>query len=239
MIKALVTGATGGIGEAIVRQLAEDGFHVLVHSNSKPEKAAAIVEELTGRGLSAEAVVFDVTNGPKVSEILENILHDGPIQVVVNNAGTTADMLMAGMEFESWQHVIDVSLNGFFNVTRPLLLPMMRTRWGRVINISSISGIVGNAGQANYSAAKAGLNGATKALAREVAPRSVTVNAVAPGIIDTDMANSHFSEEDISKLVPMKRAGTPQEVASLVSFLASDKADYISGQVIGINGALI
>ena len=146
---------------------------------------------------------------------------------------------MAGMELDAWQNVLDVTLTGFFNVTKPLLFPMMRTRWGRVINISSISGLIGNAGQTNYSAAKAGLNGATKALAREVASRSVTVNAVTPGIIETSMSKKYFTEEKIKELVPMKRAGTTQEVADLVSFLASDKANYISGQIISVSGALI
>lgn len=239
MIRALVTGATGAIGEAIARQLASDGCHVIVHSNSKPDKAEVIAQDLVKAGCTAESIVFDVTDTSAVEAAMEKLLQEGAIQVVVNNAGVTDDMLMAGMETSSWTHVIDVSLNGFFNVTKPLLLPMMRTRWGRVINISSISGLLGNAGQVNYSAAKAGLNGATKALAKEVASRSVTVNAIAPGIIDTDMANSHFSEEEIKKLVPMKRAGTAQEVADLVSFLASDRANYISGQVIAINGALI
>lgn len=239
MIRALVTGATGAIGEAIALQLARDGHHVIVHSNSQPDKANKIVADLIASDLSAESVVFDVTDFDAVNIAIEALLEDGAIQIVVNNAGITDDMLMAGMESSSWMNVINVSLNGFYNVTKPLLLPMMRTRWGRIINISSISGLIGNAGQVNYSAAKAGLNGATKALAKEVASRSVTVNAVAPGIIDTDMANSHFSEEEVKKLVPMRRAGTSQEVAELVSFLASDRSNYISGQVIAINGALI
>lgn len=239
MIRALVTGATGGIGETIARQLASDGYHVILHSNSKPEKANKIVAELASKGFSAEAVSFDVSAHNQTIVAIEKLLENGPIQIVVNNAGIHADMLMAGMEYETWHKVLSVSLDGFFNVTKPLLLPMMRTRWGRVINISSISGIIGNAGQSNYSAAKAGLNGATKALAREVASRGVTVNAIAPGIIDTDMSKEYFSDEDINKLVPAKRAGTPQDVANLVSFLASDRSDYISGQVIAVSGAMV
>jgi 3-oxoacyl-[acyl-carrier protein] reductase len=161
-----------------------------------------------------------------------------PIQVLVNNAGIHADAPMAGMQHTQWHKVIDVNLNGFFNVTQPLLLPMMSTRWGRIINISSISAILGNRGQANYAAAKAGLHGATKSLAQELASRGVTVNTVAPGIIASDLTENVFDEATIKKLVPMKRAGTPEEVAALVSFLASEEAGYISGQIIGINGAM-
>lgn len=239
MIRALVTGATGGIGGAIARQLASDGYHVILHSNSRPDKANKVIAELCRKGFSAEATSFDVSVHDQTISAIEKLLEKGPIQIVVNNAGIHDDMLMAGMEYETWSKVLNVSLDGFFNVTRPLLLPMMRTRWGRVINISSISGIIGNAGQTNYSAAKAGLNGATRALAREVASRGVTVNAIAPGIIDTDMSKEYFSDEDIKNMVPARRAGTSQDVANLVSFLASDRSDYISGQVIAVSGAMI
>jgi 3-oxoacyl-[acyl-carrier protein] reductase len=158
--------------------------------------------------------------------------------VLVNNAGIHRDAVMAGMSGEDWRRVIDVSLNGFFNVTQPLLLPMLRTRWGRIVNVSSVSAILGNRGQTNYAAAKAGLIGATRALALECASRGVTVNAIAPGIIESEMTAEAFPPERIKALVPMQRAGTPEEVADLVAFLASDRAGYISGQVIGINGAL-
>jgi len=166
-------------------------------------------------------------------------LAGGPIQVVVNNAGIHDDAVMPAMKPGQWSRVIDVSLNGFFNVTQPLLLPMMATRWGRVISISSVAALTGNRGQSNYAAAKAGLHGATKSLAIELASRGVTVNVVAPGIIATDMTEGVFPKEKIEQLVPMKRAGTPEEVAGLVAFLASDAAGYISGQIISVNGAMI
>jgi 3-oxoacyl-[acyl-carrier protein] reductase len=160
------------------------------------------------------------------------------VQVLVNNAGLHDDAPMAGMSETQWRRVLGVSLDGFFHVTQPLLLPMMRTRWGRIVSLSSVAGLMGNRGQANYAAAKAGLHGASKSLAIEMASRGVTVNVVAPGIIDTAMAREHFSTEQIEQWVPMKRAGTTQEVADLVAFLASDQAAYISGQVISINGAM-
>jgi len=184
-------------------------------------------------------VAFDVTDRERTWAALELLLAEGPTQVVVNNAGIHDDAVMPAMKPEQWSRVIDVSLNGFFNVTRPLLLPMMATRWGRVINISSVAALTGNRGQANYAAAKAGLHGATKSLAIELASRGVTVNAVAPGIIATRMSEDAFPREAIERLVPMKRAGTPEEVAALVGFLASDAAAYISGQVISVNGAMI
>lgn len=238
MKRALVTGGSGAIGAAICRALAADGLHVVIHANSRLDAAEALAAEIRAAGGSAEAVCFDVADAAMSSEKLENLLQHGPVQVLVNNAGIHHDGILAGMSQAQWHSVIDVSLNGFFNVTQPLLLSMLRTRWGRIINMSSIAGVMGNRGQANYAAAKAGLIGATKSLAQEVASRGVTVNAVAPGIIHSPMIQDAFPEETINSLVPMKRAGEPEEVAALVSFLASDKAAYISAQVISINGAM-
>ncbi|MDO8891811.1 MAG: 3-oxoacyl-ACP reductase FabG [Sulfurimicrobium sp.] len=238
MKRALITGGSGAIGAAICRALAADGLHVVVHANSRLDAAQVLAEEIRAAGGSAEAVCFDVASAADTSTALDKLLQDGAIQVLVNNAGIHRDGILAGMSQEQWHSVIDVSLNGFFNVTQPLLLPMLRTRWGRIINMSSIAGVMGNRGQANYAAAKAGLIGATKSLAQEVASRGVTVNAVAPGIIESPMIQDAFPAETINSLVPMKRAGEPEEVAALVSFLASDKAAYISGQVISINGAM-
>jgi 3-oxoacyl-[acyl-carrier protein] reductase len=239
MKRALVTGGSGGIGAAISKRLAADGHHVVVHANRSREKAAAVVAEILAAGGSAEAVAFDVTDRAATAAALEVLLEAGAIQILVNNAGIHADAVFPGMSGEQWDSVVDVSLKGFFNVTQPLTLPMIRTRWGRIISISSVAGITGNRGQVNYSAAKGALHAASKALALELASRGVTVNAVAPGIIATGMIEGAFNAEAINTLVPMKRAGTPEEVADLVSFLASDKAAYISGQVISINGAMI
>lgn len=238
MKRALVTGGSGGIGAAICRRLAADGMHVIVHANNRLEQAQQLAAELAGSG-SAEATQFDVADRDATQAALEGLLEGGTIQVVVNNAGIHDDAVMPAMKPEQWSRVIDVSLNGFFNVTQPLLMPMIRTRWGRVINISSVAGLTGNRGQTNYAAAKAGLHGATKSLALEVASRGVTVNVVAPGVIATSMSKGVFTTEVIERLVPMKRAGTPEEVAALVGFLASDAAAYISGQVISVNGGMI
>jgi 3-oxoacyl-[acyl-carrier protein] reductase len=169
---------------------------------------------------------------------LQLLLDAGPIQLLIHNAGIHADAPMAGMSAAQWHRVVDVSLNGFFNITQPLLLPMMATRWGRIICLSSVAGIMGNRGQTNYAAAKSGLHGATKSLAIELASRGITVNAVAPGIIQSKMTAELFDQESINRLVPMKRMGTVEEVAELVAFLASEHAGYISGQVISINGAM-
>jgi 3-oxoacyl-[acyl-carrier protein] reductase len=239
MKRALVTGGSGGIGGAICRKLAADGLHVIVHANSRLEQAQRLAAEIAAAGGTAQAVQFDVTDRARTESAAEELLGAGPIQVVVNNAGIHDDAVMPMMKPEQWARVIDVSLNGFFNVTQPLLMPMARTRWGRIINISSVAGLTGNRGQTNYAAAKAGLHGATKSLALEFASRGVTVNAVAPGIIATDMSNGVFTTEMLERLVPMKRAGTPEEVAAVVSFLASDAASYISGQVISVNGGMI
>jgi 3-oxoacyl-[acyl-carrier protein] reductase len=239
MKRALVTGGSGGIGAAICRRLAADGYHVIVHANRGLAKAEAVVAAIIAAGGSGEAVAFDVTERAATAVTLDRLLETGPIQVLVNNAGIHADAVFPGMSAEQWHSVLDVSLNGFFNVTQPLTMPMIRTRWGRIINISSVAGLTGNRGQVNYSAAKGALHAATKSLALELASRGITVNAVAPGIIATDMSDGTFDAETIKRLVPMQRAGQPEEVADLVGFLASDRAAYISGQIISINGALI
>lgn len=237
-IKALVTGGSGDLGSAIAAQLAADGYEVWIHANSQLHKAELLAESINHNGGAAYAICFDLTDIAAVEQAIEKILETGPIQVLVNNAGIHDDAVMAGMTHEQWQKVIAVTLDGFFNVTQPLLLPMIRTRWGRVINIASIAGIMGNRGQANYAAAKAGLIGASKSLALELASRKITVNVVAPGVIEGEMANSSFPPERLKQLVPMQRAGKPQEVADLVSFLASNKSSYMTGQVLSINGGM-
>ena len=237
--RALITGGSGGLGQAICRQLAQDGFEVIVHANRGLEKARAVADEIVAAGGLAQAVAFDVTNRVATAEALETLLETGSIQVLVNNAGIHDDAVFPGMSGDQWDRVVDVSLNGFFNVTQPLTMPMLRTRWGRIINISSVAAVAGNRGQVNYAAAKGALHAASKSLALELATRNVTVNVVAPGIIDSGMAEGQFDADMIKKMVPMQRAGRASEVADLVSFLASDRASYISGQVISINGAMI
>ncbi len=238
MKQALVTGGSGAIGAAIALELARQGLHVLVHASSKVSEAERIVEQIRSGSGSAAAIAFDVTDRAATAEALTRIADQAPIQVVVNNAGVHDDVPLAGMQGGQWDRVIGVSLTGFFNVTQPLLLPMIRTRWGRIVNISSVAGVIGNRGQVNYAAAKAGLHGATKSLALELATRGITVNAVAPGVIVSPATEKAFPKEAVEALVPMKRAGKPEEVAALVAFLASDQAAYISGQVISINGGM-
>lgn len=239
MRRALVTGGSGGIGAAICRRLAADGCQVIVHANRQRQKADELVAAIIAQGRQAETAVFDVTDRAGCATALAALLERGTIQILVNNAGIHDDAVFPGMSGEQWDRVIDVSLNGFFNVTRPLLMAMIRSRWGRILTVTSVAGLAGNRGQVNYSAAKGALHAASKSLAQEVASRGITVNAVAPGIIATSMSEGVFNAETIQTLVPMKRAGRPEEVADLVAFLASENAAYISGQIISINGALI
>ena len=235
---ALVTGASGDLGSAIARRLAKAGCHVWVHASSQPARAESVVASIRADGGSADAVVFDVTDAVNVQQELPRLLEQHTIDILVNNAGVHDDAAFPGMTAAQWQRVLQVNLDGFFHVTQPLTMPMVRQRWGRIINISSVAALAGNRGQVNYAAAKGGLQAATRALSLELASRNITVNAVAPGIIAGSMTEGVFDDKLIKDMVPAKRAGKPEEVAELVAFLASDAAGYITGQTISINGGL-
>ncbi len=238
MKKALITGGSGDIGSALCTKLAENNIHVIVHSYHNVEKAQLIVESILQQGGSAEAVTFDICDAEGTEAALKPLSASGTIQIIIHNAGIHRDAPLAGMSHKNWHDVINVSLHGFYNVTQPLLMPMIQSRWGRIISMSSVAGVMGNRGQANYAAAKAALHGATKSLAQELASRKITVNAIAPGIIEGNMTKNSFDTHMIKNIVPMKRAGKPEEVAALAAFLCSDEASYLSGQIININGAM-
>ncbi len=238
--RVLVTGATGGIGQACASALAADGYHVTLHYRSNADRARQLAEEIESAGGAASTICFDVTDRTATVEALTaEVESKGAFYGVVCNAGITADNAFPALTGDDWDRVIHTNLDAFYNVLNPLTMPMIRLRkGGRIITLSSVSGVMGNRGQVNYSAAKAGIIGATKALAIELAKRNITVNCVAPGFIQTDMTEGLIVEEAL-KLIPMQRVGTPADVAGVVRFLMSDAAAYITRQVIQVNGGMI
>ncbi len=234
MRRALVTGGSGAIGAAICRRLAASGCAVIVHANTRLAAAQELAATLEG----ASAVAFDVADATATRAALEALVEDEPIQVVVNNAGVHDDAPFPGMSMAQWRRVLDVSLEGFFNVTQPLVLPMVRTRWGRIVSVTSVTAEIGNRGQVHYAAAKGALHAASRSLARELGGRGVTVNCVSPGLIDTPMSAGTFEADFVTRMVPLGRMGRPEDVAAAVAFLASDAAGYITGQVVPVNGGM-
>ncbi|MFK7944690.1 MAG: 3-oxoacyl-ACP reductase FabG [Paracoccaceae bacterium] len=235
MKRALVTGGSSPIGAAIARELAGSDLHVIVHANSNLEAAEQVASEILAEGGSAEAVALDLTDVENTMAALGKLAED-PIQVLVHNAGLHRDMPFAGMDYSDWRAVMDVNLDGFFVALRPVLLPMMRKRWGRVIAISSLTAVMGNRGQTNYAAAKGGLLALAKSLTREYGTRGITANVVAPGLIATPETESMPNFDAVREHCPIGRAGTPAEVAAIVGFLASPASSYISGQLIAVDG---
>lgn len=238
---ALVTGGSRGIGKAICIQLAKDSdYHILINYNSNKDAALETLKSVEAEGNTGEIIQFNVSDSESVNNALNNWQEnnkEATVEVIVNNAGITKDGLFMWMPKEDWDNVINTSLNGFYNVTNNLIQKLLRNRYGRIINVASVSGVKGTAGQTNYSAAKGALVAATKALAQEVAKRKITVNAIAPGFIKSDMT-SDLDEAELKNLIPINRFGEPEEVAHAVSFLASKKASYITGEVININGGI-
>lgn len=237
---ALVTGGSRGIGRAVCLKLADMGYAVLVNYKGNAEAAEETARLVREKGVAAETLIFNVADTAEVRSVLGSWMEtnkESIIEVLVNNAGVRQDTLLMSMTDEQWDTVLDTSLRGMYNVTKQVLNPMLLNRYGRIINLVSLSGIKGMPGQVNYSAAKAGMIGATKALAQEIAKRNITVNAVAPGFVRTDMTGD-LNEKELSNLIPMKRFGDAEEVADLVGFLASRSAGYITGQVVNINGGL-
>jgi 3-oxoacyl-[acyl-carrier protein] reductase len=236
--RALVTGGSGTLGSAICRALARDGLEVIVHAHRQLPAARALADELIAAGGAAGAIAFDVTDRDATLAACEALAEERAVQVLVNNAGIHQDAPFAGMSGAQWDRVLDVTLGGFYNVTRALALPMARTRWGRIVNVSSVAARLGNRGQANYAAAKGALEAATRSLALELGSRGVTVNAVAPGIIESEATRAVFDAAAIARIVPLQRAGRAEEVAGVVAFLASEAAGYITGQVVPIDGGM-